>query len=150
MRLEDDRSAARMVIRRAELPDLGACARLYVEIAEADFHWRPAGFFRAQDFLGYAEHEELWVAEPGGAIAGFLSYFAPEHFLHSLYVRRGARGQGIGAALIAHARAHYGAPHSLKVDVPNDDARRFYERLGYAEIGTGATEGVGWIELRSR
>lgn len=138
-----------MAIRRAELPDLSACARLYVEVCDADFHWRPAGFFRAQEFLGYAEHEELWVAEPDGAIAGFLSYFAPEHFLHSLYVRRGARGQGIGAALIAHARAHYGVPHSLKVDVPNEAARRFYERLGYAEIRSGTTDGVDWIELRS-
>jgi ribosomal protein S18 acetylase RimI-like enzyme len=138
-----------MAIRRAELPDLSACARLYVEVCDADFHWRPAGFFRAQEFLGYAEHEELWVAEPDGAIAGFLSYFAPEHFLHSLYVRRDARGQGIGAALIAHARAHYGVPHSLKVDVPNEAARRFYERLGYAEIRSGATDGVDWIELRS-
>ena len=146
----DGRDAGQQIIRRAVPDEIEVCARLYVDIGEAEFHWRPAGFFQVAEFLGYAEAEELWVAETDGAIAGFLSYFAPEHFLHSLYIRRGARGQGVGAALIAHVRAHYGALHSLKVEVPNEGARRFYERLGYAEIGSGATEGVGWIELRSR
>jgi ribosomal protein S18 acetylase RimI-like enzyme len=139
-----------LAIRRAELRDMKACAGLYVEIGRADFHWRPRRAFRADDFLGYAEHEELWVAEPDGAVVGFLSYFAPDHFLHCLFVHREARGRGLGSALIAHVRAHYGAPHSLKVDVPNEEARRFYERLGYVETDSGAMDGVDWIELRSR
>ena len=101
---QDGGDAGQPIIRRAVPGEIESCARLYVEIAESEFHWRPAGFFRTEDFLSYAEREELWVAETDGAIAGFLSYFAPEHFLHSLYVQRGARGQGIGAALIAHAR----------------------------------------------
>jgi GNAT superfamily N-acetyltransferase len=144
-----DVDAVRPAIRRAELPDMKACARLYVETGRADFQWRPASYFRADDFLGYAEHEDVWVADRGGAVVGFLTYFAPEHFLHYLFVARAARGGGIGSALIAHARAHYGAPHGLKVDVPNGGARRFYERLGYVEVGSGEMGGVDWIELRS-
>jgi len=139
-----------MAIRRAELRDLSACARLYVEIGRQDFHWRPRSYFKAADFLGYAEHEDVWVAVPDGAIVGFLSYFAPDHFLHYLFVDSAARGRGVGAALIAHVRAHYGARHSLKVDVPNEAARRFYARLGYFEVATGEMDGIDWIELHSR
>ena len=144
-----DMGAVRPAIRRAELPDMKACAGLYVGIGRADFQWRPRSYFRADDFLGYAEHEDVWVADREGAVVGFLTYFAPEHFLHYLFVAPAARGEGIGSALLAYARSHYGAPHSLKVDVPNEAARRFYERLGYVEAGTGEMDGVDWIELRS-
>ena len=131
----------------AELP---ACARLYVEVNRTYFTWdEPGSRHREADFLRFAEEEEIWVARRDGALAGFLAYYRPEHFLHLLYVAEAQRGQGVGSALLRHIRAETGVPHSLKTEEPNLAARRFYENRGYSVAGHGEKDGVPWILLRS-
>ncbi len=131
----------------AELP---ACARLYVEVSRTYFTWdEPGRRHEEANFLRFAEADEVWVARQGGAIAGFLNYYRPEHFLHLLYVAEALRGQGVGSALLRHIRAQAGVPHSLKAQEPNLAARTFYERRGYSVIGHGEENTVPWVLLRS-
>lgn len=131
----------------AELP---ACARLYVEVSRTYFTWdEPGRRHREADFLRFAEDDEVWVTRQDGALAGFLNYYRPEHFLHLLYVAEARRGQGVGSALLRHIRAQAGVPHSLKTEEPNLAARKFYERRGYSVIGHGGEDGIPWILLRS-
>jgi GNAT superfamily N-acetyltransferase len=61
--------------------------------------------------------------------------------LDELYVRPGRRGRGLGTALlnraIAEMRARGGGEMHINVDEVDIDARRFYERHGFANIEPG-------------
>ena len=137
------------IIRRAAPGEIAGCAALYVETSGRFFTWRPDGFFRYEEIERCAEDEDIWVACQDDALGGFLSYFEPEHFVHFLMVDPRRRSEGLGTALLSHVRAHYGARHRLKVDRPNAEARRFYARRGYKEIGEGKSDGVAWVMMRS-
>ena len=88
------------------------------------------------------------VAESGGAVVGFLSFafeedpgtfVRPEHRRHALIwdisVDEGARGQGVGRALLEAAEAHTKAAGigeiRLYVLESNARARRIYDAAGY-------------------
>lgn len=71
-------------------------------------------------------------------------YDGPVALLDELYVAPALRGQGIGSALLAlvEATAQQRGAELLEVNVDGDDtdARRFYERHGYANTEPGQHE----------
>ncbi len=81
----------------------------------------------------------LWAGERPVAYA-VLSRKAPDHLhLHHFMVARDVRGHGLGQRMAqemeARARACGCRRLTLKVAANNEDARRFYGRLGYHEMG---------------
>jgi ribosomal protein S18 acetylase RimI-like enzyme len=142
-------SDLRFIIRRAETRELAACAALYESVGRSHFNWRPMADFVAADFLRFAEQEEVWVAVDGERLLGLLSYYAPEHFVHCLYIDDAAQGQGVGRALLARMRTEAGVALELKVDEANTGALGFYEKLDWHMIGGGETGGYRWFRLRS-
>ncbi|OAN40102.1 GNAT family N-acetyltransferase [Mycolicibacterium iranicum] len=74
--------------------------------------------------LGYAVVTWSWSLESGGL----------DCILDEIYVR--ARGSGLGGILLEHAadeaRAFGAAAMFLETEIPNDGARRFYTRHGFA------------------
>ena len=126
---------------------LNLAPRLTVGIAS----WRdPRAFLTAA--RGWIEgaiddigpHRAVFVADPRGECVGFVSVARDVHFtgdeqayVGELAVAEGLEGMGIGRALMAQAEA-WAARQGLRFVVldtgaANDRARRFYERLGYAE-----------------
>ena len=85
---------------------------------------------------------EVYVAEESVARVGFLILFLAgplAGYIQTVAVTAPSRGQGIGAQLITFAerRIATASPNVfLCVSSFNTDARRFYERAGYALIGT--------------
>lgn len=83
------------------------------------------------------------VARKEDRILGFLS--RDKRKVHALYVSHYARGQGVGKALLDHAKT---ASDSLSLYTfqNNTGAQRFYLREGFAEIfrtdGAGNDEGL--------
>jgi len=71
-------------------------------------------------------------------VAGFLARDAG--FVHALYLSDGMRGQGIGRALIARAKAEE-EMLTLWTFLANTDARQFYLRDGFQEVTR--TDGSG-------
>ena len=73
-----------------------------------------------------------------------LWYEGPVALLDELYVVPGLRGRGLGSALLAAAegvtRARGGELLEINVDGDDVDARRFYERHGYANSEPGEDE----------
>ncbi len=87
------------------------------------------------------------VAIVGGDVVGFVCVWArvppepdepqePYAFVSDVFVRPAHRGRGIGRALVdaavEHARTHGAAIVKLDVLLGNADARRLYERRGFA------------------
>jgi GNAT superfamily N-acetyltransferase len=143
-----------LTIRTAQTAaEIADAAALYVRAGSATFTWRPFGHFQAEDFVRFAEEEEVWLAYVGEALVGLLSIFRPENFVHCLYVDPDAQRLGIGRALVAHVRRVIGAPLALKLDVPNRKAIRFYEATGW-ERQTGLDDqgvdasGITWARYR--
>jgi GNAT superfamily N-acetyltransferase len=84
----------------------------------------------------YPLRQKLKLIQRGLPLIFIQEAARDEYLLSNLAVKRGQRGQGIGAEILSHVekKAHQIGYHKLAVmvDIDNKDARRFYERHGYA------------------
>ncbi|WP_225027853.1 GNAT family N-acetyltransferase [Xinfangfangia pollutisoli] len=105
-----------------------------------------------------AGHAFLVAEDREGGLAGFASYAQfrggagyARCMEHSVILAPGARGHGLGRALMqaveAHARAAGAHLMVAAVSGENPDGRAFHERLGYRLVGT--VPGAGWKFGRS-
>lgn len=127
-------------IREYRASDHDALAALYAEILQEEFTWRPQRGITAHDFDSAVQGERILVAEADGRIAGFLSAWEPDAFIHSLYVDKGCRRAGIGRALLLKAESELGLPLTLKCEAGNEAAMRFYEAAGWKAEQEGISE----------
>jgi ribosomal protein S18 acetylase RimI-like enzyme len=147
-------STLTLTIRKARTAaEIADAAALYVRSGTAAFTWRPAGHFTAEDFVRYAEEEEVWLAFMGDALVGILSLFPADNFIHCLYVAPEAQRLGVGKSLVTYLRSETGRPLTLKLDTPNTNAIAFYQATGWRRLngpddfGTDL-QGVNWARYR--
>lgn len=151
-------------IRRATEDDVPALTRIYNEgivdrIATLETEERSEAERRAWLTKRDARHP-VFVAERDGAVAGWvaLNAFNPRAAYRfvgelSVYVGRGARGEGVGRALLTHliAEARALGYHKLVLcGFPfNQAAMRLYEAAGFREVGIYHEQGVlngRWVD----
>ena len=122
-----------VVLRSARSTDAGATgAILHGFSVEND--WMPKLHSGAETiaFCGrMIDQGWVTVAETSDGVVGFLALNGSD--LHSLYLTPSARGQGIGARLLDHAKAQHKQLRLFAFQA-NTDARRFYERHGFVEV----------------
>lgn len=133
-----------MQIRAAQAGDIAQILAMMQDLAR--LHGDVAQFDEAslaRDLLGPAPWAQCLVAEAGGEAVGYAlllplmrAYFGQRGMdLHHLYVRGAARGQGIGAALLAavqsHARAQGCSYLTVSTTQDNAQARDFYVQAGF-------------------
>lgn len=99
----------------------------------------------AASFKLDAVHEDVWAALDGGRVVGVLSLYAPDAFVHSLFVED--RGRGVGVALLRAAAAQIPRPLSLKVEAANARAIAFYTREGFWPVDRGCDSRGPWIRM---
>lgn len=98
---------------------------------------------RAGDVLGF-----LWLVESGA--------FDLSDYVRLIGVRPGERGRGVGRALMEYAEESsraQGRDLFLLVSDFNTDAQRFYQRLGFQQVGLledYVIPGVGELIYRKR
>lgn len=130
-----------VLVRSGDAADAAACAAINNAWIDAT-DWMPRVHSAEDVARHYRGHVfvtcRVLVAEREGAVAGFLAVDG-EGFVAALFVAAAARGQGVGAALVAAARALRPEGLSLWTFEANAGARRFYARQGFAEAGR--TEG---------
>lgn len=133
----------RVTIRPMREADVNACAALMLAIPLWAEYAMTAERARATFAGALRAPARGLVAEEDGRIKGFIVYSVAGTFDHSGYVRAvgvapDAQGQGIGLRLMDSAEGEIlraGPNVFLLVSAWNVDARRFYERRGYHQIG---------------
>ena len=145
-----------LVLRPARHSDLPALGRLGAALMRSHHGYDPRRFMapgRTPEegyawFLGTQLDEAdaaVFVAEAGGAVAGYAyATIEPRSWellceaagmLHDLVVDEGARGAGIGSALLEHTVRWIGGRGVTRVLLysasPNVHAQRLFERLGF-------------------
>lgn len=90
---------------------------------------------------------ETWVYEADRHVIGFVALVGDE--IGALFVHPDHHGEGLGRALVDHARTRR---DRLEVEVFRDNpiGRRFYDRYGFRPIGEHLHEPSGHMVLRLR
>jgi GNAT superfamily N-acetyltransferase len=135
--------------RAADVADAGIVAAL-LDAFNREFDTPTPGpavlATRLERLLAGGDVVALLAGEPAMAVALVTMrpnvwYDGPVALLDELYVAPGSRGQGVGSALLARieAIAQQRGAELLEINVDGDDAdaRRFYERHGYANCEPG-------------
>jgi putative acetyltransferase len=133
-------------VRTALRSDLAACAALWA-LGQQEIEPRVPPW-RAGDFTAEIEGEELYVAAAGDALAGLLTLWRAEAFVHFLHVARAWRRHGVGRLLLATAQAEAARPLELKCLAANAGALRFYQRLGWRPVRREADPAAPYLRLR--
>lgn len=80
---------------------------------------------------------EIWVATCEGPVVGYLAL--RRSYIDRLYIDPALQCCGIGAALLAHAKALRPAGLELHTHQANHAGRRFYERHGFVAVRFGTS-----------
>ena len=130
-----------MTLRAAHAADAPAITRVFQAARDHSLAFLPKLHTDAEDHAFFAkllDRMPVTVAEAGGAVVAFLALDGDE--IDQLYVDPAHHRQGLGTALIAHAKAR--SDHlELWVFQRNRGAIAFYEAHGFAI--TESTDGSG-------
>ncbi|WP_175484818.1 GNAT family N-acetyltransferase [Jannaschia pohangensis] len=157
---------ARVSIRTGRPDEADALAKLHVDVWRATY--RDYASAEAFKMLDEAKRLPYWqdalldkrpcagvfVAEQDASLLGVVSYgpsqhesFAGRTEIKHLYVAELARGLGVGRLLLKAVLDDESAARpglALAVVRQNNSARRFYKKMGGAEIGTFIDPGPLW------
>ena len=139
-----------MSIRPYEPPDCDAVMRAWESAT------RQSAPFLTEEFIRGEREEvrtkwipaaDIWVYEHDGSVVGFIALLGDE--VGGFFVQPVQQGQGVGRALMDHARRLRGR---LELDVftENSIGRRFYQRYGFRIVGEHVHEATGRSQLRLR
>ncbi len=119
------------VIREAISDDFEQLRDIYFQARKNDFQWVDPTTLKMSDFDKSVEGELILVALINNRIAGFVSIWEADHFIHNLFVDHYYRGCGIGKALIEESLRRSEKPMILKCAKENERALRFYQAMGW-------------------
>ena len=142
---EYHRWEGRHLIRKPHASELPEIAEIWLA-ANLDAHSFIAPSYWKGHFAGLVpqlEQAELLVYEDAGGLQGFLGLDGD--LIAGLFVRREARGRGIGRALLDEAK---GCRERLRLHVyrKNAGAVRFYRREGFSVLEGQTDPGSGEAE----
>lgn len=129
-----------LIIRSPVKADLEALADIYLAVRRDTFTWVNPLTFRHEDFFAHTQGEMVWLAETDdGEIAGFMTLWSPDDFVHMLYIRKQDQGRGIGTALLEALPDWPDRKYRLKCLDLNARAKAFYRARGFVVTGAGAS-----------
>lgn len=137
-------------IRPATDADRPALRALFLASRQRSYAWQPAGSFALADFDAQTDGERLVAAfDPAGRLAGFVSLWEPDSFIHHLYVDAAWLRRGVGQALLRALPGWPATPYRLKCLRLNVGALAFYRACGFTAIGSGVSEDGEYVLLES-
>lgn len=140
-----------LTIRAADAADLPGLRALFLATRRETYPWLAPDSLREADLDAQTEGERLWVAlGAGDELAGFVSLWQPDGFIHHLYVGHDWRRQGVARALLRALPGWPATRYRLKCLRRNVAALAFYQACGFVEMGAGTGEDGDYLLLESR
>lgn len=133
-------------LRPAEPADQAECLRIWRETWPEAFSDTPLP--PDEEFFRQTLGEEIFVVPDDHGLAGFVSLWLEEPFIHFLLVDGRYRRQGVGEALLKLSIARLPAPVHLKCNPGNVRALAFYARMGCIEVECVNAPGNSFVRLR--
>ena len=130
-----------MVIRKLDGDGLKCIAPLFKAVFSDRFSSHPL----LEDAV---QGEIVHAAFIGEDVAGFVSVWQEDNFIHFLAVDEKYRHQGVGRFLLSFAEKTFGRPLSLKCLADNEGALGFYSSYGFKAIAEGDSEDGCYLLLR--
>jgi len=137
-------------IREFDEIDRMVLQEIYQASRQHAFHWLTPSSFQLADFDKDTEGEKILVAEDDGYLAGFISIWMPDNFIHHLFVYPDFMGKGIGKALLNSCIAMLDGPASLKCLTRNGKALNFYKTQGWIIEEESSDDAGGYYLMRSK
>ncbi|WP_413623595.1 N-acetyltransferase family protein [Luteibacter sp. Lutesp34] len=134
-------------IRAATPADLAALRALFLSVRRQTFVWQPPDAFHLEDFDTQTEGERVFLAEADDQIAGFISIWEPDDFIHHLFVHSRHMRQGVGRALLQGLPGWPDRAYRLKCLSRNEAALAFYRAHGFTESGRGVSDEGDYVVL---
>lgn len=135
-----------MIIRRAVPGDTPA---LRAMMASSNGYERPEARAMIVAFAaGWTIHDEVWVAEGVGGVAGFYALIphGGDQELDLFFTGNETQGTGLGRRLFDHMADRARALGAARVVISsNPEAAGFYRRMGAVEVGVSPPgDGISW------
>ncbi|MBD1364004.1 GNAT family N-acetyltransferase [Mucilaginibacter sp. ZT4R22] len=137
----------RLLIREYRAEDRTVLAHIYQQSRVKTFYWLDISAYGFEDFDRDTKEEKILVALLNGEVAGFLSIWMPDNFIHHLYIHPGFVNKGIGKALLNVAIKLFDSPLRLKCLERNENAIAFYLSQGWIVQGEGVDANGAYLEL---
>lgn len=139
-----------IIVRYAAAHDLPALQELFLATRRQTYSWLATAAFGLTDLQQQSQGETMLVAQDEqGALAGFISVWGPDYFIHHLYVGAGHQRKGVGRALLAALPGWPAQRYTLKCLLRNQAAAAFYRANGFAETGKGVGDDGEYIVFAS-
>ncbi|OZT14453.1 GNAT family N-acetyltransferase [Priestia aryabhattai] len=135
-----------MRVRTATTLDYPELRFIYLKSRSRHFHWLNPEVLQLEDFDRDTTGEHILVAEIDRKIAGFVSLYLPDNFIHCLFVHPDYSRKGVGTALLDASIQNMNTPLRLKCVSKNDKALLFYKKNGWAQVvEEGPIEERYWV-----
>lgn len=130
-------------ITELKTDDLPALRKLYLKVRQDTFTWFDTSHYQLSAFDTDTEGEYTLVAYVEDKVAGFVSAYEPDNFIHHLYVDTTYHNQGVGTILLKAMLERLKRPVRLKCLQQNKAGVAFYERNGLIQKEKGVSlEGI--------
>ncbi|MCF0054342.1 GNAT family N-acetyltransferase [Dyadobacter sp. CY356] len=117
--------------------DRESLRHIYLESRKLAFPWLDADTLKLEDFDAAIQEEEVLVALSDHEPIGFIAWWLPDNFIHSLFIHPDFIGHGVGKSLLKACLARTGRPATLKCLQANKNALKFYASQGWEIISDG-------------
>ncbi|MCF0049358.1 GNAT family N-acetyltransferase [Dyadobacter sp. LJ53] len=127
-------------IRNYTNEDAPELRRIFLEARQKAFLWADSAEFDLADFDLVTRDETILVATENESPIGFIAWWPPENFIHSLFIDPSFAGKGAGKLLLNACLLELGRPARLKCLQANVHACAFYTAQGWEIARAGESE----------
>lgn len=125
--------------------DKEALRQLYRDVRLTNFYWMDLSSVTLSSFDLDTQGEIIFVAKVEGSVAGFISIWEPDNFIHHLFVGNQHQNRGVGTRLLNAVIPTLKSPVTLKCIKANTAAIRFYLRNGWKPKSENTSENGTYI-----